>query len=362
MEVYTRTGYQYKKFLSYDFECAVEGSVKEHRPVFASVYFEGDLLCHFQKIFFADDALCFDPSLEGVPSEQPGEHCSYYPPGCPVWIPQPHPGHNWKGLILGPHDSVAAANHHIETISSGATPLKGFNNSFAFEPNNFADKSYLLQHYPLKQSSPMFKKQSSAVGKLLRYLLRPRFAGYCATAHNGGTYDVKMIYQQLAKWCIPFKVLMRDGCILSLTVKGPLNILFLDSLQYFSCSLANMAISHQLPLSKGYFPYRALDNSDLYGQLEEISFASVRHLYDCQINESPKQREARNKWLEEQIAANRSFSLRRELVWYGEMDSKILILALCNLIKRCFEQQLEMLQRKGPPPEWKSIKKESQKN
>ena len=144
-------------------------------------------------------------------------------------------------------------------------PHKDFNNSFAYEPNHFADKSYLLQHYPVEQTSEMFQQQHSAVGKLLRYLLRPRFAGYTAVAHNGGKYDVKMIYQQLARWHIPFKVLMRDNCIISLMVKGTLNLLFLDSLQYFCCSLANLAIRHQLPLGKGYFPYRALDDRDLYG-------------------------------------------------------------------------------------------------
>ena len=46
---------------------------------------------------------------------------------------------------------------------------------------------------------------------------------------------------------------------------------------------------------------------------------------------------------------------------YGEMDAKILIVALCNLVKSCFEEQVEMIQRKGPPPEWKSVKGECNK-
>ena len=105
----------------------------------------------------------------------------------------------------------------------------------------------------------------------------------------------------------------------------------------------NLAMYQQLPIGKGYFPYRALDNRRLYSKLEGDSFDDVRHLYDCQMHESPSQKEAREKWLDEQVLANRTFSLPGELVKYGEKDTQILTVALCNIIDNCFEQQMEVL-------------------
>ena len=126
------------------------------------------------------------------------------------------------------------ANHYIR--NNNPSEHTTYNHCYEYGPMNRLDQDWLLGKYGIIHNGNLNAWCNTAAEKLVKYILRPRFMNYVFTAHNAGGFDLNLIYKVLEKMGFSLNQLHRNKSLdfISLYISGPLNILFLDTLKYFS--------------------------------------------------------------------------------------------------------------------------------
>jgi len=290
----------YRKMACYDFETAAmqnENGEKIHEPAFLSCYFETSKVCHFSKINFASTDMNF-PETDGIVEHEDDLFLNYYDPKVEVWLPK---SIDYK-MPEYPFPNVDVANTFIEhTIENN--PLKGkYNQSYRYVPYDKQDAAWLLQHYGVSYTEDVDNWAKTAAHKFIRYILRPRFKDYVFLAHNAGGFDLNFIYNILNEIGFPMHQVHRKNSLdfISLSIDGPLNILFLDTLKYFSTSLSKQAERSGLSISKTKFPYAALEQK-LYN-LVDVPYKELSRMnLFANTLENRQDKKDKDMWLRQQI-------------------------------------------------------------
>ncbi len=138
-------------------------------------------------------------------------------------------------------------------------------------------------------------------------------------AHNFQGYDGYFIQNYLNKNGVEYKVIMSGAKILTLTVPM-FNIRFIDSLNFVPMALAKFPKTFGLDeLHKGYFPhlFNKKENQNYIGPIPCEPYYTPNQM-------SSKNREAFQKWHEEQRGNNYVFDFDKEIIEYCTSDVDIL--------------------------------------
>jgi len=237
MKMYTAPE-DYRKFGVFDFETSASMETGHHEAVFLSCVFETEKVGEFFNLNFASPCLNVEEA-ELLDKQHSPLNINYFPDGEEIWIPK-MPNLLTEKQFLGPFSNIKTANTHIAEVNDDRTEKEQrYNSAFTYDPKNEWDSAYLWSKYDLKID--LIKLPDNAITQFLRFILRPRFAHYTFLSHNGGKFDMKLLWFTLIKLNkLPIKPLLKNRNFISIWIGGPLDILFLDSLKFFGTGLDNV--------------------------------------------------------------------------------------------------------------------------
>ena len=148
--------------------------------------------------------------------------------------------------------------------------------------------------------------------------------GYTFYAHNLGRFDSIFILKSLVL-SNKFKVtpIWKDTGILSVTIEyGKFKIKLLDSLQLIKGDLANILISFNCGIQKGYLPYSFINKENLYYIGDKPTQTHYNNITDLDYSNIP----------------NKDWDLKKETLIYLKSDLEGLLEALTKFSELTFDE------------------------
>ena len=189
--------------------------------------------------------------------------------------------------------------------------------------------------HPAHRHTPTFKF-------LCFCLSKERHAGRTILAHNGGGFDFILILATLLEMRFKPKVINQGNRIIAMTVPE-IPLVFMDSMKFMTHSLSQMATRFGLPTLKGFCPFK-FNHPDYWNKLSPPpTLEDLASFKDDQTS-----RELKQKYV--QSLQGRPYDFNTACLDYCLNDCNILAQGCCYFLKHCFEFQMLLRHRFGPPP------------
>ena len=160
----------------------------------------------------------------------------------------------------------------------------------------------------------------------LKSIFKRKYRNYSVYIHNMARFDAIFLLKYLIQLGT-LKPLIREGRIISLTLKSERNILtFKDSYQILLTSLNNLSKAFSIDSPKTVFPYLFVNENNLeyLGNVPELKY------FDEKINE--------NQYSEYKSNFNNNWNLKNESIKYCENDCIALYQVIVKFSEIIFEQ------------------------
>lgn len=160
--------------------------------------------------------------------------------------------------------------------------------------------------------------------RFIEYLLNKKeFKKVVVLSHYGGGFDCQFILKYLVEmraYRIKPKIILTGSKIVLMTFE---NLKFLDTFNYFHLALSSLPKAYGLEgIAKGWFPHRfnLPENQNYVGPIPPADNFSPETM-------RPEERVKFLQWYDEKVAENYEFDFQREIIFYCQLDVKILRLA-----------------------------------
>lgn len=183
--------------------------------------------------------------------------------------------------------------------------------------------NYIYAHHLTADNNWEFEGPS-CVDDFLNTFIQTRFKGYTMLAHNSKAYNSFFILQNIIREKIQVGLITQGSKLMLLTVV-PLQIRFIDTLNFLPMKLSKLPKAFGFPGCKGYFPhfFNTWANQNYEGPMPPPDSYGVEYMM-------PDEKENFLKWYDEN--REKVFHFQTELKSYCQADVMILRQA-CNLFR-----------------------------
>ena len=184
-------------------------------------------------------------------------------------------------------------------------------------------------------------RHMSVESKVILFLFLEDLYDYSILSLNAAGFDSHFSLRACFNFGICPETVVNGQKLLSVRI-AERNIKFLDFSQYQPGSLASLAKSYGLPLTKGYFAhaFSRVANFDSVAQLPPLAdFIG--------FNDTAEEIAAKTAWHAERLESGLAYNFQEELARYCDSDTNILCRIVCAFLEQALRFQLVCLRHFG---------------